>query len=122
MKRYQSLLVLSNFACFFLFLQKRFLCECILEQTQLVITCSKITIETLEQGVRYVNNLISKVNNKDTRDNAMASLNAGWEYNIENYQHVSRIFVPQCHGKELCTVNSKMQTPALFYLANDEKN
>ena len=31
--------------------------------TQPTITCSKLTIETLEQGVKY----IFKVNNKDTR-------------------------------------------------------
>ena len=31
------------------------------------ITCSKLTIETLEQGVKYV-----QVNNKDTRTTSMA--------------------------------------------------
>ena len=32
--------------------------------SQPAFTCSKLTIETLEQGVKYVHN---KVNNKDTR-------------------------------------------------------
>ena len=36
--------------------------------TQSAITCSKLTIETLEQGVKYV-----KVNNKDTRTTPIAS-------------------------------------------------
>ena len=35
--------------------------------TQPAITCSKITIETLEQGVKYV------VNNKDTRTAPLSS-------------------------------------------------
>ena len=38
------------------------------EPTQPVIRCSKLTIETLEQGVKYVQS-----NNKDTRTTQMAS-------------------------------------------------
>ena len=39
------------------------------------ITCSKLTIETLEQGVKYVNNEV-KVNNKATRTTPLASKDA----------------------------------------------
>ena len=39
-----------------------------LEGTQLAFTCSKLTIETLEQGVKYV-----RSNNKDARRMLMTS-------------------------------------------------
>ena len=41
----------------------------LLKQTQRAFTCSKLTIETLEQGVKYV-----QANNKDTRATSMMSI------------------------------------------------
>ena len=40
-----------------------------LKQTQRAFNCSKLTIETLEHGVKYV-----QANNKDTRATSMMSL------------------------------------------------
>ena len=56
------------------------------DTTQLTITCSKLTIETLEQGVKYV-----QVENKNTRTCSSVSIvnieqvNAGWEERPVNH-------------------------------------
>ena len=71
----------------------------ILEYSQPAFICSKLTIETLEEGVKYV-----KVIDKDTRTTTMASF---W-YLYVNFEHISHIVLVFL----LLTLN--MQLPAGF--------
>ena len=52
-------------------------------KTQLTFIYSKLTIETLEQGLKYV-----RVNNKDTRTTPFASFSGVF---IVNFEHVSHL-------------------------------
>ena len=66
-----------------------------MEFTQPAFTCSKLTIETLEQGVKYVNKYV-KVNkaNRTTPDVALVSLllttyfTPCFNVSIVNFEHV----------------------------------
>ena len=66
--------------------------------TQPAITCSKLTIETLEKGGNMF-----KVNNSDTRTTPMALFLCLYNVNFENISHLVLVFV-------LLTLN--MQLPA----------
>ena len=64
---------------------------------QLAFTCSKLTIETLEQSVKYV-----QVSNKDTRMMPMASFSC-LIVNSEHISHLALVFL-------LLTLNMLMPT------------
>ena len=57
--------------------------------SQSAFTCSKLTIEQLEQGVKYV-----QVNNKDTRTTTITYFTTCFSVSIVNFKYVIAGWAP----------------------------